>query len=34
MALVFNVNGNEQEIKFDFRTLFKANRKLSPKFQV
>jgi predicted transposase YdaD len=29
MALVFNVNGNEQEIKFDFRTLFKANRKLS-----
>lgn len=29
MALVFNVKGKEQEIKFDFKTLFKANRRLS-----
>jgi polyhydroxyalkanoate synthesis regulator phasin len=31
MALVFNVNGKDQEIKFDFKTLFKANRSLSSK---
>lgn len=29
MTLVFNVKGKPQEIKFDFRTLFKANRQLS-----
>lgn len=31
MALVFDINGKEQEIKFNFRLLFKANRKLSSK---
>lgn len=31
MALVFNIKGKEQEIKFNFRLLFKANRKLSSK---
>ena len=29
MAIVFEVKGKEQKVKFDFRTLFKANRKLS-----
>ena len=31
MSLIFKVKGKEQEVKFDFKTLFKANRELSSK---
>lgn len=31
MSLVFKVKNKEQKIKFDFKTLFKANKELSTK---